>query len=96
MESSPLVKVDLIREHLAKINSHKSESPKEVQLHVLRKQAEVIAEPFSIIFERPWRMGEVPEYWRTANVTPTFKKGKKDNVMCGISQFCHHRWNITV
>jgi len=46
---------------------------------VLRKLADVIAESLSIIFERPWRTGEVPEDWRKANVTPIFKKGKKED-----------------
>ncbi|PKU45953.1 rna-directed dna polymerase from mobile element jockey- hypothetical protein [Limosa lapponica baueri] len=40
---------------------------------------EVIAEPLSIIFERFWRTGEVPEDWRKANVIPVFKKGKKED-----------------
>ena len=35
--------------------------------------------PLSIIFERCWRTGEVPEDWRKANVTPIFKKGKKED-----------------
>jgi len=44
---------------------------------VLREVADVIAEPLSIIFERSWRTGEVPEDCRKANVTPDFKKAKK-------------------
>jgi len=35
-------------------------------------------EPLSIIFERSWRTEEVPKDWRRANVTPIFKKGKKE------------------
>jgi len=46
---------------------------------VLRELADVIAEALSIIFERSWRTGEVPEDWRKANVTPIFKKGKKED-----------------
>jgi len=46
---------------------------------VLRDLADVIAEPFSIIFERSWRTGEVLEDWRKASVTPVFKKGKKED-----------------
>ncbi|GAB0186732.1 mitochondrial enolase superfamily member 1 [Grus japonensis] len=44
---------------------------------VLREFTDVIAMPLSIIFERSWRTGEVPEDWRKVNVTLVFKKGKK-------------------
>ena len=46
---------------------------------MLRELADVVAEPLSIIFERSWRTGEVPEDWRKASVTPIFKKGKKED-----------------
>jgi len=46
---------------------------------VLRELADVIAEPLSIIFERSWRTGEVPEDWGKANVIPVLKKGKKED-----------------
>jgi len=46
---------------------------------VLRELADVIAEPFSIIFKRSWRTGEMPEGWRKANVISIFKKGKKED-----------------
>jgi len=32
-----------------------------------------------IIYERSCRTEEVPEDWRKANVTPVFKKGKKED-----------------
>ncbi|GAB0209616.1 mitochondrial enolase superfamily member 1 [Grus japonensis] len=46
---------------------------------VLRELADVIARPLSIIFERSWRTGEVPEDWRKGNVTLVFRKGKKED-----------------
>jgi len=46
---------------------------------VLRDLADVLAEPLSIIFERSWRAGEVPEDWRNSSTTPAFKKGKKED-----------------
>ena len=41
--------------------------------------ADVIARPRSIIFEKSWRTGDVPEDWRKANVTPIYKKGSRED-----------------
>ena len=46
---------------------------------VLRELADIIARPLSIIFEKSWRTGDVPEDWRKANVTPIYKKGSREN-----------------
>lgn len=46
---------------------------------MLRGLAEILAKPLFIIFEKSWRMAVVPEKWLTANVTPVFKMGKKEN-----------------
>ena len=53
--------------------------PDEIHPRVLRELAEVIAKPLSIFYQRSLLMGEVPEDWRLANVTPIYKKGcRKD------------------
>ena len=54
--------------------------PDGIHQSMLRELAKVTAEPLSVIFDRPWRLGEVPEDWRIANVTPVFRKGKKEDV----------------
>ena len=41
-------------------------------------QRELIAKLLFNIFEKSWRMEEVCEDWRKADVTPVFIKGKKD------------------
>lgn len=46
---------------------------------VVRELANVIAMPLLVIFERSWRLGEVPENWKKATVTPIFKNGKKED-----------------
>ncbi|PKU44703.1 rna-directed dna polymerase from mobile element jockey-like [Limosa lapponica baueri] len=79
-EDLPLVEEDQVREQLRRLDIHKSMGPDGIPLRVLRELAEVIAGPLSIIFERSWRTGEVPEAWRKANVIPVFKKGKKEDL----------------
>ena len=40
---------------------------------------EVVTKPLSIIFEKSWLSGEVPDDWRKSYVTPIYKKGSKEN-----------------
>ncbi|KFV77696.1 hypothetical protein N308_04573, partial [Struthio camelus australis] len=75
----PLVEEDRVRDHLGKPDIHKSMSPNGMHPRVLRELADVTARPLSIILERSWRSGEVPEDWKKASVTPVFKKGKKED-----------------
>ncbi|PKU29730.1 rna-directed dna polymerase from mobile element jockey-like [Limosa lapponica baueri] len=78
-EDSPSIKEDRVRDHFGKLDTHRYIGPDGMHLRVLRELADVIVKPLSIIFERSQRTGEVPEDWREANVTPVFKKGKKEN-----------------
>ncbi|KFV78543.1 hypothetical protein N308_15395, partial [Struthio camelus australis] len=73
----PLVEEDQLRDHLGKLDTHKSMGPDGMHPRVLRE--DIITRPLSIIFERSWRSGEVPEDWKKANVTPVFKKGKEED-----------------
>jgi len=75
----PLVEEDCVRDHFSNLDTHKSIGPNEMHPRVLRELVDVIAEPPSIIFERSWRTGEVPEDWTKASVTPVFNKGKKED-----------------
>ncbi|KFQ31543.1 hypothetical protein N331_02291, partial [Merops nubicus] len=68
-----------VREHLGTLNTHKSMDPSGMYPRVLRELADVVALPLSIIFEKSLRTGEVPEDWRKANVTPVFRKGKRED-----------------
>ncbi|PKU47488.1 rna-directed dna polymerase from mobile element jockey-like [Limosa lapponica baueri] len=51
----------------------------ELHPRVLKELADVLAKLLSIIYMKSWLTGEVPVDWRVANVTPIYKKGKKED-----------------
>ena len=46
---------------------------------MLRELAGVIAGLLSAIYQRSWLSGEVPEDWSLDDVTPIYKKGRKED-----------------
>ncbi|KAK4826972.1 hypothetical protein QYF61_012913 [Mycteria americana] len=60
-------------------DTHKSMGPDEIHPRVLKELADVLTKPLSIIYQQSWLTGEVPADWRLANVTPIFKKGRKED-----------------
>ena len=53
--------------------------PNGLHRRVLREAVKVVAKPLSIILWQSWVTANVPVDWRLTNVTPIFKKDRKDD-----------------
>ena len=72
------VSEDQVQDHIKNLKVHKSVGPNEIYPWVLRELVDEVAKPLFIIFERSWQYGEVPTDCKKGNITPIFKKGKKE------------------
>ncbi|KFU94790.1 hypothetical protein M959_07392, partial [Chaetura pelagica] len=73
------IKEEVVRNLLHHLDTHKSMGPDGPHPRVLKELADVITKTLSIIYLKSWPTGEVPMDWRVANVTPSYKKGRKED-----------------
>ncbi|KFP96243.1 hypothetical protein N329_00917, partial [Haliaeetus albicilla] len=77
--STTTVGKDQLRDHLRNLDVHKSMGPDEMHPRGLGELADEVVKPLPIIFEKLWQTGEAPTDWTRGNITPIFKKGKKED-----------------
>ncbi|KAK4807158.1 hypothetical protein QYF61_024278 [Mycteria americana] len=75
----PVVEEGLVCGLLQGLNPHKSTGLDGIHPRVLGEVADIVARPLSIISEKLWRSGDVPDDWKRANVMPIYKKGPKED-----------------
>lgn len=60
---------------LKELKPHKAAGPDQLKPIVLQRLREVIAPVLQVIFQKSLDSGSVPNDWKSANVSPIFKKG---------------------
>ena len=71
------VSVETIKTRLTSLKEDKAAGDDNLPPRLLKAISEEIAYPVAVIFRRSLDTGCVPRDWRTANVTPIFKKGNR-------------------
>jgi hypothetical protein len=84
------ITVDCVRKVLEKLNPSKAAGPDGLSPMTLSKVADILALPITILFRRFLDLGQVPQEWRSAQVTPIFKKGSRLQASnyCPVSLTC--------
>ena len=67
----------MVQDKLEKLNIHKASGPDGIHPHVLQRTAKAMSIPLTHLYQQSLDTGEVPDDWRTANVTPIHKKGDR-------------------
>ena len=66
-----------VKKLLQKLNPHIASGPDLIPARILKDMTDEISLLLTIIFKRSFDCGEVPDDWRSANITPVFKKGDR-------------------
>ncbi|KFP86853.1 hypothetical protein N311_07107, partial [Apaloderma vittatum] len=73
------IKVEVVRDLLHYLDAHRSIGLDGLHQRALKELAYVLTKPLCIIYPKSWLTGEVPMDWKVANVTPIYKKGRKED-----------------
>ena len=68
---------EMFKKQLSKTKKNGAPGPDIITTKVLDELKDIISEPLCIIFNKSLATGDIPEDWRTAHVTPVFKKGSR-------------------
>ena len=81
---TPMHNVEITAEKVQKklegMRATAAPGPDRIAPRLLKDVAGIVASPLACIFSKSLQEGVVPQDWRSANVTPIFKKGSKTDV----------------
>lgn len=66
-----------VKHKLIQMNSSKTPGPDGIHPMFMRETAEELSYPLYVLFKRSMELGKLPLDWKTANITPIYKKGSK-------------------
>ena len=66
-----------IRNKIRKLRKDAAPGPDGITPSILQRLEESVVAPLQIIFNKALETGDLPQDWKTASVTPIFKKGTK-------------------
>jgi hypothetical protein len=66
-----------VQKLLASLNPNKAAGPDKLSPRFLREVSEELSPLYTRLFQKSLDDGQVPSQWKTANVSPIFKKGEK-------------------
>ena len=65
---------------LRKMNANKAAGPDDIHGKLLKFCASRIAKPLSIIYNKCFKSGTIPDIWKLGNIVPVFKKGERSSI----------------
>ena len=66
-----------VQKVLEGLKVHKAAGPDMINPRILKELAKSLAPTLTYIFQKSYETGTLPDDWRSANIVPVFKKGKK-------------------
>ena len=63
---------------LRHLDATKAQGPDKIPPKVLKELSKELSSPLSLLFNMSIDSGEIPEDWKSAEITPIFKKGSRN------------------
>ena len=69
---------DDIKECMITLKSKRCEGYDKIPVCLVTEASDLLIEPLTILFEKFYSTGLIPEQWKVSKIIPTFKKGSKN------------------